>query len=206
MKNGSHRSPGRPPLSASETPRDQLILETATRLFINHGYQKVSVDDISNACGVTKATVYYYFSSKTVLFTEAMIQMMARIRREIISLLKTDKPFKERLYDVTLGHLRATTSFDMEGFMREIKTVLDTDQLNKIKAAEDGLYEAIGETIIAEIESGKVKDLNPMFAAQVFVSIMKIGHYKQKDGSTLFAHPEDAAKQIVDFYWDGLKK
>ena len=62
MKNKTTRSPGRPPASASDIPKDQLILKTSTRLFIEQGYQKVSVDDISNACGVTNATVYYYFA------------------------------------------------------------------------------------------------------------------------------------------------
>lgn len=206
MKNKAQRAPGRPPAHATDVPKDQLILATATRLFIDHGYQKVSVDDISKASGVTKATVYYYFESKAVLFTEAMVLMMNRIRGEIISILKKDTPLKERLYDVTSAHLKATTAFDMEGFMREIKTLLDPEQIQKIKAAEDGLYETIGETITAEINEGKVKELNPLFAAQVLVSMMKIGHYKQKDGTRLFATPEEAATQIVDFYWDGLKK
>lgn len=205
MKNKTTRPLGRPPASASDIPKDQLILRTATRLFIEQGYQKVSVDDISNACGVTKATVYYYFASKSILFTEAMIEMMHHIQREIISILKIKKPLKERLYDVTYAHLRATTSFDMEGFMREIKTTLDPKQIERIKASEDGLYETIGETMTSEIKEGSIKALNPMFAAQAFVSIMKIGHYQQKDGSRLFATPEEAARVIVDFYWDGLK-
>lgn len=46
----------------SET-RDR-ILEVAMDLFISHGYDKVSLREIAEPLGITKAALYYHFSSK----------------------------------------------------------------------------------------------------------------------------------------------
>ena len=57
----------------------QRILETAERLFLEHGYQAVSIRDIANACGVTNAALYYYFPSKEALFREVLRQHILRL-------------------------------------------------------------------------------------------------------------------------------
>ena len=49
----------------------QHIIEVAEQLFTEHGYQAVSIRDISQACGVSNAALYYHFPSKEALFEEA---------------------------------------------------------------------------------------------------------------------------------------
>ncbi|CAG9167644.1 hypothetical protein LMG23992_00865 [Cupriavidus laharis] len=44
------------------------ILETAAELFLAHGYDGVSVDEIVKACGGSKTNVYSYFGGKDGLF------------------------------------------------------------------------------------------------------------------------------------------
>jgi TetR/AcrR family transcriptional regulator, mexJK operon transcriptional repressor len=52
----------------SESPKRQLVLDAATALFMAQGYGAVSMDSIARAAGVSKATLYAYFSSKNQLF------------------------------------------------------------------------------------------------------------------------------------------
>jgi len=40
------------------------VLETAARLICEKGYEAASVQDIADACGLTKAGLYYYIRSK----------------------------------------------------------------------------------------------------------------------------------------------
>jgi len=42
----------------------ERILETATSLFVERGYDGVAMREISEACGITKAALYYHFKSK----------------------------------------------------------------------------------------------------------------------------------------------
>jgi TetR/AcrR family transcriptional regulator, mexJK operon transcriptional repressor len=52
----------------SESPKRQLVLDAATGLFMAQGYGAVSMDAVARAAGVSKATLYAYFSSKDQLF------------------------------------------------------------------------------------------------------------------------------------------
>lgn len=61
-------SRGRP---RSEEKR-QGILQAATRLFTEHGYEGTSVDDIAAQAGVSKQTVYTHFGNKENLFGVAV--------------------------------------------------------------------------------------------------------------------------------------
>lgn len=58
------RPRGRPP----SKKKRQLILDAATRLFTEQGYEGTSVEDIAIAAGVSKQTVYSHFGSKENLF------------------------------------------------------------------------------------------------------------------------------------------
>jgi AcrR family transcriptional regulator len=48
----------------------ERILTTATSLFVEHGYDGVAMREISEACGITKAALYYHFSGKAELLSE----------------------------------------------------------------------------------------------------------------------------------------
>jgi len=43
------------------------ILDQATRLFVSRGYSSISMREIAEACGVTKAALYYHFDDKETL-------------------------------------------------------------------------------------------------------------------------------------------
>jgi len=51
----------------------QTILNKALRLFSAKGYEGVSVNELAEAAGITKPTLYYYFGSKEGVF-EAVCQ------------------------------------------------------------------------------------------------------------------------------------
>jgi AcrR family transcriptional regulator len=46
------------------------LSDTATRLFLEHGFDEVRVTDVAKACGVTEKTVYNYFPSKESLLAD----------------------------------------------------------------------------------------------------------------------------------------
>ena len=50
---------------------EQTILTSAYRLFHRHGFNRISMDDVAAAAGVTKRTLYYHFRSKDDLIAAA---------------------------------------------------------------------------------------------------------------------------------------
>ncbi|GBC99875.1 HTH-type transcriptional repressor KstR2 [bacterium HR17] len=52
--------------------RQEQILQTAMRLFADKGYDRTTIDDIADACGVAPGLIYHYFDSKAELLRKAM--------------------------------------------------------------------------------------------------------------------------------------
>ncbi|MDI9635896.1 TetR/AcrR family transcriptional regulator [Kamptonema cortianum] len=81
------RIPPRPP--ENTTDKAEQILNGAMQEFLARGYAGTSMDRVSAAAGVSKATVYSYFQDKEGLFS-ALIQNLAQER-----LLSGYVPFQE---------------------------------------------------------------------------------------------------------------
>ena len=63
------------------SPKRAAIVEAATRLFLDKGYDVVSMDAIAEAAQVSKRTVYSHFCSKETLFAAVMQGMCRRFNR-----------------------------------------------------------------------------------------------------------------------------
>ena len=60
--------------------RKHEILKTARRLFAKKGYERVSIDDIIDACGIARATFYAHFDTKRALFGELLDRLIADLK------------------------------------------------------------------------------------------------------------------------------
>ncbi len=198
-----NRPLGRPPQDTKKKPTKTLIIENAVQLFIHHGYQLVSMDDVAKRCNVTKATVYYYYPTKADLFTDAMIQMMVRISNRIAEILSNDKSLKENLFEIVKVHLKATFDIDMKTFMKEAKVALSNEQIQQLNDAEEMMYNVIEQAIFNAIEKGEIPKGNAKFYTQVFFAILTVGNNRDADQKSLFSI-EEMAEQIIQFFWNGL--
>ena len=63
--------------------KEDVILKAAKKLISKFGYKKVSMDEIALEAGVTKKTVYSYFSSKEELLNALIRNELERMRKEL---------------------------------------------------------------------------------------------------------------------------
>lgn len=75
-------------LSADER-RDQIV-EAATEVFIQHGYQGTSLEDIAAHAGITRPLIYHYFRDKDALYLEILTRARAALDAAIIDHVPTD--------------------------------------------------------------------------------------------------------------------
>lgn len=197
---------GRPRQKDKTKPTQEVVLVTATQLFIKKGYKNVSMDDVASACNVTKATIYYYFPTKGDLYASSLIGMMERIRLHIERILHVEKPFKERLEQLVEVHLSATVDIDMKNFMKEATINLSDVQLKKVHASENAMYETIERALLVEMDKGTIRQGNAKFLAHAFMALLTVGYFKDGEGKSLFQTSNDAAKEITDFFWQSIKK
>ncbi len=82
-----------------------LLLSTAADMFLEHGYDGVSLDDIVKACGGSKTNVYSYFGGKDGLFVAVVERLCDRF------LEKTEKGLDLSRCDVVQGLRKIAHSF-----------------------------------------------------------------------------------------------
>ncbi len=71
MATRTKRPVGRPPDELLRARRRHELLHAAIEVFARQGYQRTEVQQIADAAGVAKGTVYRYFPSKEALFLAA---------------------------------------------------------------------------------------------------------------------------------------
>ncbi|WP_222599427.1 TetR/AcrR family transcriptional regulator [Aquibacillus kalidii] len=204
MNSKKNRSLGRPRTSDLKQPTNQIILQAATELFLSHGYQDVSIDEVAKKCGVTKATVYYYYESKALLFTETMVQLMFRIREQMLDMLSEKQPLRTRLLNVTVAHLKATVDLDLDGFMRETKSSLSEEQIKQVQQAERKMYDTIEKAFSNAMEVGEIPHVNPTFASHSYIALLRVGNYRNANNEPLFPTVQETAENINTFFWNGI--
>jgi AcrR family transcriptional regulator len=59
--------------------KQRRILDSATELFLHHGYRKTNIDDVARVAGVAKGTVYLYFKTKSDLLMQAVLEEKLRM-------------------------------------------------------------------------------------------------------------------------------
>ena len=59
--------------------RKKQIREVATKLFSKHGYDKVTIKDLSMAVGITEPALYRHFKSKASIYEAALVSIESRI-------------------------------------------------------------------------------------------------------------------------------
>jgi TetR/AcrR family transcriptional regulator len=77
------RSRGRPPVEADSDVRS-AFLDAASKLFLKHGFERVTARQIAVAAGTTPAMIHYYFGNKLGLF-RAMLERAIGPVRELIA-------------------------------------------------------------------------------------------------------------------------
>jgi AcrR family transcriptional regulator len=90
--------------------RRAQILQTGTALFAEHSYEEISMREIAEASGISKALLYHYFPSKTELFKAAVAEAAAELQ-ELITPNGT-RPAAEQLAAAIDAYLRWIEAHD----------------------------------------------------------------------------------------------
>jgi AcrR family transcriptional regulator len=79
------------------------LLEAAESLFIEHGYEAMSLRQITALAGANLAAVNYHFGSKEVLVQELLTKRLDRLNQERLQLLSTcEAQYGEQAMDVSV--------------------------------------------------------------------------------------------------------
>ena len=76
-----------------------LMLDEAFKLFLSHGYKNTKIIDIAENAGIGKGTVYEYFPSKEVLFTQVFSEKILTEYKKIEIQISKCESAEEKLIE-----------------------------------------------------------------------------------------------------------
>ena len=113
-------------LSNRSQKKVDSILLNASRLFVQHGYHKVTMESIAQYANVSKVTLYKYFNDKQVLYEHILKEIYLSEYNEIVEVIKSNMPYEEKIDGVVKARIKKyydkTKLFNqgnMEGFICE---------------------------------------------------------------------------------------
>lgn len=85
LMTGQQAAPGKRAAQGRAT-RGQLI-EVATQLFTEHGYEGTSIEAVLSAAGVSRGALYHHFAGKEALFEAVLTAVSERVTVELTAVI-----------------------------------------------------------------------------------------------------------------------
>lgn len=93
-------------MTQRRSEREDQLLETATRLFRENGYHNTSMQDLADALGMQKGSLYYYIESKEELLRRLLERATSFLAYQIDEISASDLSPTEKLRWALENHAR----------------------------------------------------------------------------------------------------
>ncbi len=182
----------------------ERIMEEAARLFVTHGYHGISMREIAEAVGLSKAGLYYHFKDKEDLFIAILTANLEQIDRMITQARQTGQTAREQISQIIqaiLGqapHQRAIirlASQEMEHLSQTAREQFD--QLYQAKFIDQL------EAILREGSAhGELRPINTSAATWILLGMaypyLDPAHARDADGM------REVVDAIIGIFFDGV--
>lgn len=114
-------------------PREAELHATATRLFRQRGYHATSMQDLGEALGMNRGSLYHYINGKDELLWAILNRALDVLEVRVLPILEGDAPAVDRLTGAIREHLRVAADHADELSLIQIELrALDRDRQKEI--------------------------------------------------------------------------
>lgn len=181
----------------------QRIIDAAFRKFADLGYSGVSMQQIADAAGITKATLYHHFQDKEDLFVGVMRDQFGRSQGRLVQAVDAGTTFGDKL--AAFGAvLFSAERADLSRLFGDFNTYVSRDRQTVFWETYERPWLYLEDAIRDAMAAGEIVPGDPGLVARVcfsaFVGQMQITRF---EAGTPHPTPE-LVPEIVDMLVDGL--
>lgn len=153
-------------VKATDPKRLAEIYNVAAKIICDKGFDGMSMNDIAQAVGMTKAGVYHYIQGKKEMLFAIMSYGMDQLDRGVIAPAKEIADPERRLQAIIYNHARLITRGNnaLTVLVDEVAGLSPSDR-KKIRIRKRVYFDFVRDTLTQLQEEGKLKDVNPTVAA-----------------------------------------
>jgi AcrR family transcriptional regulator len=182
--------------------RHRLIVE-ATRLFVERGFDGTSMREIADACGVTKAALYYHYPSKSDLLLDIVATYLDTMAA-VVDRARASEPTAARQLEAIVAELFALPP---EGravirlAMHDLRHLPEADQAAFGVAYQERFLQPLADLVQAGSASGEFAPHDPTTVVWIILGMLYpfLSRRPAPDGE------EKAMADLLDVLLTGLK-
>ena len=183
------------------------IIAAASKLFVEKGFEKTTMEDIANALDIYKGSIYYHIRSKVEIFYEILKLSLNESSKKMVKVQQSKMKPEDKLREIIATHFNNILNYSLEYqiLLNERRYMLNRKQekhiRRKMKAYENTIFKVLKEGIDTKVFR---EDLNPRV---IVAGIMGVGNAIYKwfsfDGPLDF---HEVASTYIKLFLSGIKK
>jgi AcrR family transcriptional regulator len=169
------RRPGRPRLtqpSPEYLGRRDEIVDAAAKVFGTRGYRASTLEDVAEALGLRRASLYHYVRSKSELLSMICERALARGLRSIDEINHIDDPAERLVALIRMHSTLIARDRAMSTVFFDEKTVLPKGDRATVEDTHRRYFAAFTATIKASMEAGVLPPADPRLSALAIVGMV----------------------------------
>ncbi len=181
------------------------IVQAAVELFEKKGYHATSVQDIADAVGLQKGSLYHYISGKEDLLLGLAQRAITEFNQRMERILSSERSAQDKMKEALSMHLELIThDVQLSTVLLRESVALGERPQQVVKEATD-LYLDLWTRLLAEgIEAGEFRPGNPRLTALAILGACNwVFRWYQEDGTL---RSQAIADIYADLFFDGIKK
>ena len=128
------------------------ILDAAAQLIQQYGLKKFTVDEIAAELGISKKTIYQYFSSKDDIVREYFEASITSDKESMTSVLSGNEDFSHKIHAIVYSshryRLPVHLLMEAKKFYPDVWTKVEELKQFKLNAMKDLLKEGVGANLV----------------------------------------------------------
>ncbi|MBQ1081429.1 MULTISPECIES: TetR/AcrR family transcriptional regulator [unclassified Nocardiopsis] len=183
----------------------ERLLEAATRLFAEQGFESTSVQEVVAAAGVTKGAMYHYFGSKDDLLHEVYARVLRMQTEHLLEISSREAPVAERVHAAAADVIVTSVANmdDTKIFFRSMHQLAPEKQ-RSVRAERRGYHEIFRAMIEQGQNEGVFRTDVPadLVVDYFFGSVHHLGTWYRRDGELT---GDDVGRHFADLLVAGLR-
>ena len=131
------------------------ILESAARIFSLKGFEKATMEDVSDELYMTKGSLYHYIKSKEDMLFQCHMKALEIGNEGLKEISNSDFPPKVKLHKAIIRHVELITKEFVVGSLRQQELLLPKHMYEKVIKERDKF-----EKIFMKIFEDAIKELH----------------------------------------------
>lgn len=181
----------------------QRILDTATRLFVAHGYHGLSMREIAEGVGVSKAGLYYYFKDKETLFLGILVANLEKLEQLVQTARQAGTTTREQIG--AMMHLLFAQSAEQRAIIRlasqEMSHLSREARATFNQVYHEKFIDQVAAIMQAGIERGELREMDVHLATWILLGMVYPFLYPAHEKE--LGPPEAALELILNIFFEG---